>query len=179
MTEKMCANKTLENCKNPLATFHKGFVAKLRGPKDQSLNRFRVGKKPRYPSVEDIFTNNNNSSGPTPSPGLNSTNSINSIRGGHQISFNINEIDQESNNISFFDWILKNRNKLYLIAICGTVIYLCFANRKFLKKFLKKFKKLFVKINVQIKKISSCRIINNRLTRGLYAFYRCTNRYTT
>jgi len=120
-----------------------------------------------------------NNSNPTlkPSGNATATDSINSIRGGGQVSFDINEIDQESNGVQFFEWLIQNKNKLLFIGICGTMIFLCFRKRKFLKDFLKKFWRFFVKIKLLTKKISSCRIINNRLTKGIFLFWPYTNPY--
>ena len=115
----------------------------------------------------DLFMTN--SSNPRPKPGANATNSI---RGGNQVSFDINEIDQESNRLQFFEWLIQNKKKLVFIGICGTIVFLCFKKRKFLKHFLKKFTRVFVRIKVLTKKISSCRIINNRLTKGIFLFWR-------
>ena len=94
--------------------------------------------KPSHPKLADLF---------------------NSTRGG-AISLDVNEI---SNQISFFDLIFENKNKISLILICGAILYICFKKFSFVRKFCRK-----------LEKISNHWIFKNRLRRGILVFWRCT-----
>jgi len=111
---------------------------RLRGPKGtgRSMN---LPDKPPHPQSNDLFKND--------------------TRGGG-ISLKLNEIKNES----LCDVILKNKNKISFILVCGIVLYVFFKKFSAIRKFYKK-----------VRTISNHWLVKNRFTRGVFIFWRYTS----
>ena len=144
MAKAISKNETMSGSLSSLKEFkesRKRITLRLRGPKG-TVRSIDLPEKPPHPKSEDLF------------------NSINSTRGG-SVALEFNEI---SNQKSFFDLILENKNRISFVLICGAILYVCFKKFSFVRKFCRK-----------IKKISNHWIFRNRLTRGILVFWKYTS----
>ena len=119
ITKTISKNETMADPIYSLKKFkesRKRITLRLRGPKGTGRS-IDLPEKPPHPKSKDLF---------------NSKNSI----GGGSISLEVNEI---SNQKSFFDLILENKNKIFFILICGAILYVCLKKFSFVRELRNSF----------------------------------------
>lgn len=97
--------------------------------------------------------------------------------GGHDSSNTIVEIDVSKINddiqiSSFIEEILQHHKKISYLIIFGTIVYIIFKKRKFIRKFIRKISKILGKIFKIYKIISNNFLFTNRISKAIFIFYK-------
>ena len=155
-------------------------IVRLRGEKPGET-RFSISNQPPGPIIDSnpwwnpfgkkTIRNTTNST-----PITNVTN----VRGGCQelntVIINCDRLDNQTSLEKIFDLITKNRKKILIPVLIGSLLYVVFKKRRSLKKFLFSLKKIFSHAHFVYTNIKNNKIINNCVTRRIWIFVPGVNR---